>query len=70
MSAYSSVGKYDVSVIDLSVGGRGAAIIRNDGHSTSPRSHCGHSNLFNRLPMSNHTLFVRFEHVIGRPTVA
>jgi hypothetical protein len=40
MSAYSSVGKYDVSVIDLSVGGRGAGIIRNDDHSTPSNSGC------------------------------
>ena len=39
-SAYSSVGKYDVSVTDLSVGGRGAGCIRNEFHSTPWNNEC------------------------------
>jgi hypothetical protein len=39
-SAYSSVGKYDVSVTDLSFGGRGAGCIRNEFQSTPWNNEC------------------------------
>ena len=39
-SAYSSVGKYDVSVIDCSIGGRGACSKRSVSQSTPSKKAC------------------------------